>query len=148
MRNKFIEISIHEIGEEIVNKLVERSCWSRCRSPFSFRADRVDAKGGEKRDLEASRRGGEGGCTNTGPVAIVAKTVGIPRAITHPTPWSLSSLPLLGDVRSYFDPPSLPSVSFTRNEAPLVDGGKARGWSTHASNEPAPGGWNRCINRI
>lgn len=47
MRNKFIEISIHEIGEEIVNKLVERSCWSRCRSPFSFRADRVDAKGGE-----------------------------------------------------------------------------------------------------
>lgn len=85
---------------------------------------------GWKRDLEAAPRrvlvGGRVRMYHTGPVAIVAKTVGIPRAITPSIPWSSSSLPLLDDVRSYFDSPS-PPVSFTRNEAPLVDGGKARG---------------------
>lgn len=81
--------------------------------PLSFRADRVDMKGrdlGWKRDLEAAPRrvlvGGRVRMYHTGPVAIVAKTVGIPRAITPPIPWSSSSLPLLDDVRSYFDSPS------------------------------------------
>lgn len=79
------------------------------------------------RELAKVEKGGEGvWMSHTGPVAIVAKTVGIPRAITPPIP-DLGPCPasLLDDVRPYFD--SLLSVSFTRNEAPLVDGGKARG---------------------